>query len=462
MDASSIQKQMGPLGEPPLPHFGSLLADELREFLPASQVAVDPATLATHGGDKWFASHAPEAVVFAQSAEDVSRLLRFCTERAIPVTARGAGYGYVGGCVPVRGGVALSLARMNRLLELNERDFVAVVEPGVITGDLQEAARARGLFYPPDPASLKHSTLGGNIATNAGGPRCLKYGVTRHYVLGLEVVLANGDIVRCGGRTHKNKTGFDLVGLFVGSEGLLGVVTQATLRLLPLPPARAALSCGFADIRGAAAAVQAIFAHGWLPAALEIADRFTLEAARNHLGTALIPAGDAQLCELLLAHGAISPDTALNADCERLWDLRRGFSESLKATGLTKLNEDVVVPRGRLVDLIDFAAGLQARYGLPVACFGHAGDGNIHVNLMAADYHELEVAAGVEMALDELFAQVIAWGGAITGEHGVGLAKRRWWPQALSAENRALHRTLKQALDPADILNPGKFLASGL
>jgi glycolate oxidase len=454
----------------------SSLAEELRGFLTGGQVADDPATLATHGGDKWFASHAPEAVVFAQSAEDVSRLLRFCSGRGIPVTARGAGYGYVGGCVPVRGGVALSLARMNRLLEIEDHDFVAVVEPGVITGDLQEAARRMGLFYPPDPASLKHSTLGGNIATNAGGPRCLKYGVTRHYVLGLEVVMANGDIVRCGGRTHKNKTGFDLVGLFVGSEGLLGVVTQATLRLLPLPAARAALSCGFADIRAAAAAVQAIFAHGWLPAAVEIADRFTLEAARAHLGGTSIPAGDAHLLveidgrenavraeidelkTLLLDAGAISPATALNADCERLWDLRRGFSESLKATGLTKLNEDVVVPRGRLVDLIDFAAVLQARYSLPVACFGHAGDGNIHVNLMAADYHELEVAASVEMALDELFAQVIAWGGAITGEHGVGLAKRRWWPKALSVENRALHERLKQALDPTDILNPGKFL----
>jgi glycolate oxidase len=452
------------------------LGDQLREILSVSEVADDDATLAGHGGDKWFASHAPEAVVFAKSAEDVSRLLRFCTERAIPVTARGAGYGYVGGCVPVRGGVALSLARMNRILEIDDRDFVAVVEPGVITGDLQEAARKLGLFYPPDPASLKHSTLGGNIATNAGGPRCLKYGVTRHYVLGLEVVLASGDIVRCGGRTHKNKTGLDLVGLFVGSEGLLGVVTQATLRLLPLPPARAALSCGFADIRSAAAAVQAIFANGWLPAAVEIADRFTLEAARAHLKSGQIPAGDAHLLveldgrenavlgeieelrALLLGSGAISPETALNAECERLWDLRRGFSESLKATGLTKLNEDVVVPRGRLVDLIDFAAGLQARYGLPVACFGHAGDGNIHVNLMAAGYHEAQVAADVEMALDELFAQVIAWGGAITGEHGVGLAKRRWWPQALSAENRALHQALKQALDPTGILNPGKFL----
>ena len=455
------------------------LASELRALLEADEatVADDADTLGAHAGDKWFAAGSPEAVVFARTTEDVSRLLRFCSERGVPVTARGAGYGYVGGCVPSRGGVALSLARMNRILDLDERDFVAVVQPGVITGDLQAAARAKGLMYPPDPASLKNSTLGGNIATNAGGPRCLKYGVTRAYVLGLEVVLAGGEVVRCGARTHKNKTGFDLVGLFVGSEGMLGVVTEATLRLLPHPPTRAALSCGFADIRAAAGAVQAVFAAGWLPAALEIADRFTLQAARDNLGANHVPPGDAHLLveldgrdsslrgeidelrTLLLANGATAPETAFGDDCERLWELRRRFSESLRATGLVKLNEDIVVPRGRLVDLIDFAGELQSRHGVPVACFGHAGDGNIHVNLMAADYHaDGSVRARVETALDELFAQTLAWGGAITGEHGVGLAKRRWWPQALSAEARALHHRLKDALDPAGVLNPGKFL----
>ncbi len=456
------------------------LIQEIRQILDAADATVvtdDPGTLAAHAGDKWFAAHAPEAVVFPRAAEDVSRLLKFCSERGVPVTARGAGYGYVGGCVPSRGGIALSLMRMNHVLEINEGDFIAVVQPGVITGELQSAARAKKLYYPPDPASLKNSTIGGNIATNAGGPKCLKYGVTRHYVLGLEVVLPNGDIVRCGGRTHKNKTGFDLVGLFVGSEGMLGVVTEATLRLLPLPPARAALSCGFADIRAAAAAVQAIFAAGWLPAALEIADRFTREAARGLVGAGNVPPGDAHLLveldgrenslrneieelrALLLGVGGIAPETALNEACERLWDLRRAFSESLKSTGLTKLNEDVAVPRSRLVDLIDFGADLQKRYGVPVACFGHAGDGNIHVNLMAGGYHERpEVRENVDRALDELFTQIIAWGGAVTGEHGIGLAKRRWWPKAVSAENRALHETLKRALDPRGILNPGKFL----
>ena len=243
------------------------LARQLTRLLGKDRVATDAPTLATHATDKWFASRTPDAVVFAESTADVSKLMKFASRHRIPVTPRGAGVGYVGGCVPMRGGIALSLARMNRIKEINFADAVAVVEPGVITGVLQAAARKRKLFYPPDPASMKECSLGGNIATNAGGPRCLKYGVTRHYVLGLEVVLADGRVLRTGGRTHKNKTGFDLIGMFVGSEGLLGVVTEATLRLLPLPPARATLSASFRTFRQAANAVQAIFAAGFLPSA---------------------------------------------------------------------------------------------------------------------------------------------------------------------------------------------------
>jgi glycolate oxidase len=342
---------------------------------------------------------------------------------------------------------------------------------------LQLEARNRRLFYPPDPASLKNSSIGGNIATNAGGPRCLKYGVTRHYVLGLEVVLADGTIVRVGGRTHKNKTGFDLVGLFVGSEGMLGIVTEAILRLLPLPPARASISASFATVEDAAAAVQKILLEGFLPSALELADRFTLEAARLHLGHQLVPEGDAHLLLDLDGHessvrseigaldslvrslGALTLDSAFGEqECEHLWDLRRGFSESLKATGLTKLNEDVTVPRGKLVDLMKFAGDLQGKYGFPVACFGHAGDGNIHVNVMVANPARAEVRKSMERALDDLFGFVIASGGAITGEHGIGLAKKRWWPLAVSQECLQLHQIVKRALDPAGILNPGKFL----
>lgn len=454
------------------------LASRLREILGNELVADDLQTLAAHSGDKWFAAHQPEIVVFARSTSDVSKLLRYASREEIPVTARGGGFGYVGGCVPVLGGIALSLARMNRINEINFADAVAIVEPGVFTADLKAAVRAQKLFYPPDPASMKDCTIGGNVATNAGGPRCLKYGVTRNYVIGLEVVLANGDVLRTGGRVHKNKTGFDLIGLFVGSEGMLGVVTEVTLRLLPLPPARATLSAVFATAAQAAEAVQAIFAAGFLPSSLEIADHFTLEAARRDLGKMIVPEGNAHLlvdldgqeesvrsesaaiCKLLEKRKANALQIANGeADCEKLWALRRQFSNSLRATGLTKLNEDVVVPRSHVVALMEFAESLQAKHGFPIACFGHAGDGNIHVNIMADRYNrDAAVREKVEHALNDLFAQVLAWGGVITGEHGIGLAKKRWWPEATSEVVRDMHRSLKQALDPDGILNPGKFL----
>jgi len=214
----------------------------LQQLLPAGRIKVDPATLQDHAGDKWFASHQPQAVAFPRSTKEVSALLKFADRHRIPVTARGAGHGYVGGCVPVFGGLVISLVGMNKIKEISAADFVAVVEPGVNTKAFADEVEKRGLFYPPDPASRKDNAIGGNISTNAGGPRCLKYGVTRDYVLGLEVVLAGGEVVRLGSRTHKNKTGFDLHRLFVGSEGLLGVVTEATLKLLPLPPSRASFS----------------------------------------------------------------------------------------------------------------------------------------------------------------------------------------------------------------------------
>jgi len=453
------------------------LTNKLRHLLGDDVVADDAETLAAHSGDKWFAAETPEVVVFARSTIDVSKLLKLASSEKVPVTARGAGYGYVGGCVPVRKGIALSLMRMNQIKDVSFEDAIAVVEPGVITADLKAAARAKKLFYPPDPASMKDCSIGGNIATNAGGPRCLKYGVTRNYVTGLEVVLGNGEILRSGGRVHKNKTGFNLIGLFVGSEGMLGVVTEITLRLLPLPPARATLSAAFAKMSEAAAAVQEIFAAGFLPSSLEIADSFTLDAAREKIGRAIVPPGSAHLLvdldgqeesvrseaeairELLEKKKPNALEMATGeTDCEKLWALRREFSNSLRATGLTKLNQDVVVPRSRIVDLVEFAEKLQAKHGFPIACFGHAGDGNVHVNIMAKDYVDPNVRAKVDAALDDLFAQVLAWGGVITGEHGIGLAKKRWWPEATNEAVRDLHRKLKAIVDPQGILNPGKFL----
>lgn len=433
----------------------------------------DAATRSAHAGDAWHASHLPEAVAFPRSTAQVSALLRFCHRRGIPVTARGAGRGYVGGCVPVRGGIALSLARMNRILAIREEDFTAEAEPGVITGDLQRAVEARGLFYPPDPASLNESTLGGNIATNAGGPRCLKYGVTRNYVLGLRAVLADGTVADLGGRTHKNKLGFNLADLFTGSEGMLGIVTRATLRLLPLPPARAVVVATFAQARAAAGAVQAVLRAGFLPCALEVADAFTLAAARKHSrhttpGNAFLlveldgqPASvrgeAAAVARLLAATRALRVFKATTPQAmDRLWGMRRDFSYALRATGLLKMNQDIVVPRGRLVDVFRLAARLRRDHRVEVAAFGHAGDGNIHVNLMFPA--EDEGKPHVHRAVDDLFRSVLAMDGTITGEHGTGLARKPWWNAATNPGSRRVHQAVKHALDPRGILNPGKFL----
>jgi glycolate oxidase len=304
----------------------------------------------------------------------------------------------------------------------------------------------------------------------------LKYGVTRDYVLGLEVVLANGDIVRLGGRTHKNKTGFDLHRLFVGSEGLLGVITEATLKLLPLPPFRANLAVGFNSMNRAVRALQAIFAAGFLPCAAELADEFTLAAAAKRTGSKRLLGCKAHLIvELDGQEKSVRNEIAAvvkilrqqkplfvehgfgNEQCEVIWQIRREFSYALRDTGLTKLNEDIVVPRGKLEQLFKFAATLQKKHGLQLACFGHAGDGNIHTNVMV-DYDQPGAKSRAEACLDELFRWVIASGGAITGEHGIGLAKKRWWPLAVSDEAQELHRTIKAALDPHGILNPGKFV----
>ena len=450
----------------------------LAEQLEPDEFDFSETALQAHSGDKWFANHLPEAVAFPKSTASVSKILAHASKHRIPVTPRGAGHGYVGGCVPLKGGIALSLRNLNQVLEINRDDFVAVVQPAVITAKLQEAVERKGLYYPPDPASRAECSIGGNIATNAGGPRCLKYGVTRDYVLGLEVVLADGTVTRLGSRTHKNKTGFDLHRLFVGSEGMLGVVTEATLKLIPLPPFRACLGVGFSGMPAAIRALRAIFAAGFLPSALELADEFTLKAAQRRTGSKRLAGCAAHMIveldgqegsvrsEIRALVRVVSPLKPLFVDrgfgpegCESLWQLRRQFSYALRDTGLTKLNEDIVVPRGRLQELFRLAAGLQRKHGIQVACFGHAGDGNIHVNLMVDESSTAQKAAS-ERALDELFQGVIDLGGTITGEHGIGIAKGPWWPLAAAEPVRDLHQRIKTALDPHRILNPGKFLGS--
>ena len=452
------------------------LMRRLQKLLPSGDIRLDLETRRQNAGDKWFASHLPEAVALPKTTASVSKLLRFANQHNIPVTPRGAGYGYVGGCVPVRGGIVLSLARMNRIKEIHAEDFVAVAEAGVILQTLQDAVEKKRLYYPPDPASRADCSVGGTVATNAGGPRCLKYGVTRDYVLGLQAVMADGAIVSVGGRTHKNKTGFDLTRLLTGSEGLLGVVTEVTLKLIPLPPFHALLVVGFDTMKEAAQAIRAIFHHGFLPSALEVADEFTLDAVRKRTGSGRLHHSRALIMVELdgqekSVRGEIAALEKLardckpvflerafgNEKCEQLWELRREFSFSLRDTGLIKLNQDIAVPRSRLEDLFQFTARLQKESDLPIACFGHAGDGNIHVNIMY-DKNWPKVETRTRAALDKLFRQVLAWNGVLTGEHGIGLAKKRWWPLATSPELRTLHRKIKLSLDPKGILNPGKFV----
>lgn len=451
--------------------------DELGDLIGAEYIATNSEALEEASIDKWHARQLPEAVVYPKDTSMVSTVLAFANERRIPVTTRGGGVGYVGGCVPAQGGIVLSMRNMNRIVGIYPEDGVAIVQPAVITGDLQAAARDVGWEYPPDPASLKDCSIGGNIATNAGGPRCLKYGVTRNYVLGLEVVLADGRIFRTGGRLHKNKTGFDFIGPFTGSEGMLGVVTEATLRLIPKPPCRAMLAAIFPDFAMAAAAVQGILNSGHLPSALEITDGFTLAAARRRMGEDVFPSGDAhliveidgrpaavaaeleELYQRIKDLGATFVERAPDeSGCERIWKLRRQFSYSLRDTGLTKLNEDIVVPRSKLVELVTFARQLEKETGIPVACFGHAGDGNIHTNLMVGNYSDPACRAVADDALNRLFTWILANGGAITGEHGVGLAKKPWIKSALGDVGMEVHMALKNALDPLGTLNPGKFL----
>ena len=449
---------------------------QLKRILPAGEVSFDTPVLKDHAGDKWFAAHQPDAVVLPRTTGSVSAVLRFANRHRIPVTPRGAGHGYVGACVPVRGGIVLSLARMKRIKEINAADFVAVVQPGVNTKELQQAVEKRGLFYPPDPASRADNAIGGNIITNAGGPRCLKYGVTRDYVLGLEVVIADGTVLRLGGRTHKNKTGFELHRLFVGSEGLLGVVTEATLKLLPLPPYRACLAVGFGSMRAAVRSLHAILAAGFLPAALELADSFTLAAAFKRTGSERLRGCRAHLIVELdgqprSVRGGDSPtqgparpaETALHRDRPGRGAVRSRLANPPRVLLRPARHRPHEAQRGHCRAARPARGPVRLRRPPPAqaralrACFGHAGDGNIHTNVMV-DFKQPGAKRRSEAALDELFKQVLAWGGAITGEHGIGLAKQRWWPLAVSKEVRAFHHTIKRALDPHGILNPGKFI----
>jgi glycolate oxidase len=445
---------------------GNLFGDRLRTSLE---------TRICYSFDATGKTFLPDAVAYPVNAEEVRQTVLLANLHRFPVVPRGAGSGFSGGSLPVRGGVVLSTERMDRIVTIDTENLYAVVEPGVVTGTLKEEAGKKGLFYPPDPASLKFSTLGGNIAECSGGMCAVKYGVTRDYVLGLEAVLGTGELVRTGVATAKGVVGYDLTRMLVGSEGTLGIVTRATLRLIPLPEAAATLLALFHGNRRSVEAVNAIVAARVTPSAMELMDRTAIDCVQALMpvplpegtGSALlleVDGPEAQvareadlLTEVCRAHGAIEVRRASDAPGrEEVWKLRRSISPSLRRLAPVKLNEDIVVPRSRLADMFDFLAGLSARKRVAIVTFGHAGDGNIHVNIMisGADADETRRA---EEAVGEVFRKTVEMGGTISGEHGVGISKAPFLEMEVGPLGVAVMKRLKECFDPNGILNPGKI-----
>jgi glycolate oxidase len=439
----------------------------------------DEGSRLAYGTDALQRGHPADLVVLPGSAQQIAAIARLCHEMRVPLVPRGAGTGYTGGAVPLHGGLVLSLERLDRILAIDEENLLAVVQPAVITGDLQAAVEARGLFYPPDPQSFKESSLGGNVAECAGGPRAFKYGVTRRYVLGLEAVLPTGEIVRTGSKTVKNVVGYDLTQLLVGSEGTLAIVTEIILRLMPKAPAVATLRACFADVPAAARAVSALIRRRVVPVTLELIDRDSLDAVAAHVGSRLAPEGTGALLLVEVdgtAEAVRSEAVEVEAGCreagalevliagdeaerDRLWRVRRELSYALRPIAPQKINNDVVVPRGRVPELFTLVEGLRARHRLRIPCFGHAGDGNIHVNIMI-DPADADQVARARAAVGELFAGVVALEGSISGEHGIGFSKAPYLGLELSPDVIALMQRVKLAFDPHGILNPGKIFPS--
>jgi glycolate oxidase len=445
---------------------------ELKSIAGPDNFSTSPEELIVYSYDATRRESPPWVVVRPRSSREISDILRLANRERFPVVPRGAGTGMSGGSVPVQGGVVLSFERMNHILEIDEQDFIAVVEPGVITGDLQSEVESRGLFYPPDPASRKFCTLGGNVAECAGGLRAVKYGVTKDYVLGLEVVLPTGEIINTGARTIKSVAGYDLTKLIVGSEGTLGVVTRITVRLLRLPESVRTLAAFFNDVPAAAKTASAIMASGVLPRALEFVDEAALKAVEGYLKEDLSQGASAMLlaevdgpaestareedriAEIMMRTGAARVNRAgSDQEREHLWKARRSISPALYAIKPKKLNEDIVVPRSRIAESLQGIAAIAEQYGLLIVNFGHAGDGNIHTNIM---FDEADMPKA-EAAVREIFAATLRLGGSITGEHGIGLSKASYLPMELGQDTIAAMKKIKRALDPNNILNPGKI-----
>jgi len=454
--------------------------EQLSDIVGKKYVLHTPEDLAVYSYDGTFAEGSPKVVLLPANTEEVSQVVKLASEARVPIVPRGMGSGMAAGSVPmIEGGMVVSLTRMNHILEIDTENATALTEAGIITADLQAAVEEMGLFYPPDPSSIRHSTIGGNIACNAGGPRCLKYGVTGDYVLGLTVVLADGRILKTGGKPIKDVTGYDLNGLFTGSEGTLGLVTEALLRLVAKPRHAKTALVEFASLDNASRTVTAILSAGIVPASLELMDQTALVCIEEamHLGlnteveASLIIETDGaeeqtatneiEACARICEEIGVQSVKLAQTETERanLWKARRSMSPSLARKAPNKLGEDITVPRSAIPEVVQRLRAISAKHGLPIVIFGHAGDGNLHPNILF-DKRQPEQWGKVEQMVAEVFEASLAVGGTLSGEHGVGLLKRPYMEKALGSVSIDVQRHIKQALDPLNILNPGKiFLA---
>ena len=453
---------------------------ELLSIVGADYVSTAQETIVTNSQDALKQVFCADAVVFPGAAEEIAAIMKLANQHRFYVTVRGGGVGYTGGAVPVKGGIVLATERMNRILEINKADLVAIVEPAVTNYQLQKAVEAEGLFYPPDPSSWKESFIGGNIALNAGGPRCVKYGNTKQFVLGLDFVTPTGELIKSGGRVPKNATGFHLESLMIGSEGLLGIVTRCILRLLPLPEARRTALAVFETAQEACDCVADFTSSGILPVALELLDRTSINAIEDYDPSGLPRTAGALLLievdglreavareaeivrEMCDKHRAIQfREAATDAEAEAIWEVRRKMSPAVARTGRIKLNHDAVVPRSRIPAMLSFIEDLSRRSGFLIPTFGHAGDGNLHINVMLQDNDEQTRKRGAE-TVRRIFEKAVELGGTISGEHGIGYAKAPFFDLAITAPTIELMKTIKQAMDPNGVLNPGKVFERAL